>query len=179
MPKVLEFDIKEANMKEKTILNVVVAGIQKKDKWLFIKRARGDYQNKWALIGGKMNFNEGIENAITREIREETGLEVRLIGIKSVLNEILRDKETGKALKQFLIILCHTSFEEGILKETEEGQLRWFTEEELEDNKEDIIPSDFFMFKNLLKGENIKNIVEIEMFQQIENLELGLLKKYQ
>lgn len=165
-------------MEEKAILNVVVAGIQKRDKWLFIKRARGDYQDKWALVGGKMCFNEKIHKAIIREIKEETGLDVKLLGIKSVLNEILRDRETGKTMKHFLIILCHTSVEGGILNETNEGQLKWFTEEELKDNKEDIIPSDFFMFENLLKGKSIENIVEIEMFQQCEKLELGLLKQY-
>jgi len=165
-------------MKEKTILNVVVAGIQENDKWLFIRRARGDYQEKWALVGGKINFGETVQNAIIREIREETGLEVKLIGVKSVLNEILRDTETGEILKQFLIILCNTSVKGGILKETEEGELKWFSEEELEENKEKMIPSDFFMFKNLLRERDMENIVDIEMLQQKENLRLGLVKKY-
>ncbi|MCG3227369.1 MAG: NUDIX domain-containing protein [Candidatus Heimdallarchaeota archaeon] len=165
-------------MSENTILNVVIAGIQKNDKWLFIRRTRGDYQQKWALVGGKMCFDEEIEDAIIREIREETGLEVKWLGVKAVLNEILREKKTGESLKHFLIILCHTSFEGGSMKETKEGKLGWFSESEIERNKEDIIPSDFFMFKNLLKGEKMENIVEIEMFQERENLEIGSIKRY-
>jgi len=165
-------------MDEKTILNVVIAGIQKNDKWLFIKRARGDYQQKWALVGGKMCFNEEIKSAAIREIREETGLEVKWLGVKAILNEILRDKESGENLKHFLIILCHTSIEGGGLKETKEGQLRWFSENEIEKKKDDIIPSDFFMFKNLIKGENIGSIVEIEMLQEKKNLEIGYLNQY-
>lgn len=165
-------------MDENKILNIVIAGIQNNDKWLFIKRARGDYQQKWALIGGKMIFNEEIESAIIREIKEETGLQVRWLGVKAVLNEILREKGMEGALKHFLIILCHTSFENGTLKETQEGQLKWFSETEIEENKDDFIPSDYFMLKNLLMGENIKNIVEIEMFQEKENLEMGFLKRY-
>lgn len=165
-------------MDEKTILNVVIAGIQKNDKWLFIKRASGDYQQKWALVGGKMCFSEEIKSAVIREIREETGLEVKWLGVKAVLNEILRDKETGEKMKHFLIILCHTSVEGGRLKETKEGQLGWFSENEIEKKTEDIIPSDFFMFKNLLKRENIKSIVEIEMLQEKENLEIGYLNQY-
>jgi ADP-ribose pyrophosphatase YjhB (NUDIX family) len=165
-------------MEEKTILNIVVAGIQKNDKWLFIKRARGDYQEKWALVGGKMCFNEEIKDATIREIKEETGLEVKWLGVKAVLNEILRDKESGEKMKHFMIILCHTSVEGGRLKETEEGELDWFTEKEIENMVGDIIPSDFFMFKNLLKGENLRNIVEIEMFEGREILEIGYIKQY-
>lgn len=142
------------------------------------QKSEGDYQQKWALVGGKMCFNEEIKSAAIREIREETGLEVKWLGVKAVLNEILRDKETGEKLKHFLIILCHTSVEGGRLKETKEGQLGWFSENEIEKKTEDIIPSDFFMFKNLLKGGNIRNIVEIEMLQERENLEIGYLKQY-
>lgn len=165
-------------MNENKILNVVIAGIQKDDKWLFIKRARGDYQQKWALVGGKMSFNEKIESAIIREIREETGLEVKWGGVKAILNEILRKKGEEDALKHFLIILCRTFFVDGKLNETQEGQLKWFTETEIEANKENFIPSDYYMFENLLKKENMSNIVEIEMFQEQENLEIGLLKQY-
>ena len=88
------------------ILNIVVAGIEHKNKWLFIKRRRGDYQEKWALVGGKMQFDETIKESILREIKEETGLEVEWIGIKSILNEKLIEGDSKETKQQFIIILC-------------------------------------------------------------------------
>lgn len=45
---------------------------------LLLKRANGDIwmPNKWALVGGKVEDGEDTVTAITREIREETGMEI-------------------------------------------------------------------------------------------------------
>ena len=42
------------NETKRRILNVVVAGIRNtaENKWLLIRRERGDYIGKWALVGG-------------------------------------------------------------------------------------------------------------------------------
>ena len=65
-------------MDQKNILIIVVAGIKKKKEWLLIKRERGDYRKKWALVGGKMQFDESIQEALLREIYEETGLNLAI-----------------------------------------------------------------------------------------------------
>jgi 8-oxo-dGTP diphosphatase len=44
------------------------------DKFLLGKRGRNDAVGKWALIGGKPEEGELIENAIVREVQEELGL---------------------------------------------------------------------------------------------------------
>ena len=110
-------------MPQEQILNIVVAGIKKDDKWLFIKRRRGDYLRKWALIGGKMKFDEKIKEALLREIKEETGLVVEWRGVKGILNERLEDRKTGHTLKHFIIVLCLTVVKGGKLVESEEGEL--------------------------------------------------------
>ncbi len=154
------------------ILNVVVAGIQKNDEWLLIKRKRGDYQKKWALVGGKMEFNEEIEEAIKREIEEETGLEVKFSGVVGFINERLLEDDEIK--KQFLIILCKTEMTGGIKKQTEEGEVAWFKIDEIKKMKELIIPSDYFMIEMLLK-KNRDRFVEVEMKR--ERGELKIKKK--
>ena len=42
---------------------------------LILKRANSRYGvDSWCLPGGKVDFNETVEEAVTKEIREETGL---------------------------------------------------------------------------------------------------------
>ncbi len=60
---------------KKIILNCAGALIVKGNRILFQRRADN---GKWGLIGGLLELNETYEEAAIREIREETGLEVRL-----------------------------------------------------------------------------------------------------
>ena len=59
----------------KLILNCAGALIIRDDKILFQRRTDN---GKWGLIGGLLEMNETYEEAALREIREETGLVVRL-----------------------------------------------------------------------------------------------------
>ncbi len=160
------------------ILNIVVAGIEHNNKWLFIKRERGDYQKKWALAGGKMHFDETIKESILREIKEETGLEVEWVGIKSILNEKLKEKDSGETTQHFIIILCLTKAKSDDVIKTEEGELCWFTEQKIRDNKDKIIPSDYHMITNLIMKESLNQIVEVELLKKEDELSLGLFEEY-
>lgn len=163
---------------ENRILNIVVAGIESNNKWLLIKRRRGDYQEKWALVGGKMEFNETIKNAILREVQEETGLVVQWRGIKAILNERLLNKMSRETEKQFLIILCSTFTKYREVEEKQEGELRWFTKEEIVKNRESIIPSDYYMLKILQREEEKHFNIEIEMVQEDKDLEISVWNEY-
>ena len=59
----------------KLILNCAGALIIRDNKILFQRRADN---GRWGLIGGLLEMNETYEEAALREIREETGLEVKL-----------------------------------------------------------------------------------------------------
>ena len=45
-------------------------------KILLIKRKKNPFANLWALPGGHLDFNETLEEAVIREVKEETGLTV-------------------------------------------------------------------------------------------------------
>lgn len=59
--------------------NCAVAVIEKDGKILLGQKVkdRGPYPNTWLIPGGGVEEGESVEEAITREIREETGLEVK------------------------------------------------------------------------------------------------------
>lgn len=59
----------------KLILNCAGAVIIQNEKILFQRRTDN---GKWGLIGGLVEMNETYEQAALREVREETGLEVKL-----------------------------------------------------------------------------------------------------
>lgn len=59
----------------------VSAAIFKDDRFLLVQRARAPALGVWTLPGGRVEFGEGLHQALTREILEETGLTIAIIGL--------------------------------------------------------------------------------------------------
>jgi ADP-ribose pyrophosphatase YjhB (NUDIX family) len=49
------------------------------DKILLIKRRTLPFVGYWALPGGRVELGETVEQAITREVKEETGLDIAIV----------------------------------------------------------------------------------------------------
>ena len=47
------------------------------NRYLFLLRDSGKYNNTWGLVGGKIESGETVEQGLTREIKEEMGGEIR------------------------------------------------------------------------------------------------------
>ncbi len=52
----------------------VYATIEAGERLLMVKKARGPYTGAWDLPGGAVEWGESWEDALRREVREETGL---------------------------------------------------------------------------------------------------------
>lgn len=65
--------------------------IIKDDEILLIKRKNEPFKDKWALPGGFVEYNETVEDAVIREIFEETGLQTNIVKIIGVYSDPKRD----------------------------------------------------------------------------------------
>ncbi|HYN39920.1 MAG TPA: NUDIX hydrolase [Rhodospirillales bacterium] len=62
---------------------------------LLIRRARPPLQGEWSLPGGLQKLGETVFAAAAREVREETGVAIRPLGIIDVVDLIEHDAESA------------------------------------------------------------------------------------
>lgn len=59
----------------------VSAGIFRDGKILLVRRAREPAKGVYTFPGGRVEFGESLTEALAREIREETGLVIEIVGL--------------------------------------------------------------------------------------------------
>jgi len=85
-------------------VGVVVLGAE---EVLLIKRAKPPRQGQWSLPGGAQKLGETVFEAARREILEETGLEIEVLGLIDVVDSITPDddeKGGGKIRYHYTLI---------------------------------------------------------------------------
>lgn len=78
------------------------------DRILLVERGREPLKGFWSLPGGAVETGERLEEALVREVREETGLEVVPAEIAVIFERIIHDTN-GAAEYHYLLVdyLCH------------------------------------------------------------------------
>jgi len=132
--------------KEQPPLCVAVVAIVRDGKICLLQRNKMPYKGLWGLVGGKLKHDETIPAAAVREVKEETGLDVRFEKFCGVMPEHVI--ENGIKKHSFLLFLCKASVIDGTLSKSPEGEVAWFDIKALAEDT--IIPSDLWMIRNLL-----------------------------
>ncbi len=139
----------------------IVSAVLKGSQVLLLKRNKEPFAGLWALPGGKIEFGEHICEAAVREIKEETNLDTGFENFRGVVSEHVR--ENGNVRHHFLLFVCTLRFRGGVPVSGPEGELEWFNLNELDGIKEGLVPSDYFILKEMVlkKGEShYKSIIE-------------------
>jgi 8-oxo-dGTP diphosphatase len=105
--------------------------VVKDGKVLLVRRGNEPGRGKWSLPGGRIRFGERSEEAALREMREETGLEVRLRRVVDVV-DVFWQSERGELLEHFVIVDFEAEVIGGELRPADDAlDARWFSPEEL------------------------------------------------
>jgi 8-oxo-dGTP diphosphatase len=87
---------------------VGVGGVVIRDgRALLIRRGSAPLIGQWSIPGGSLDLGETIPEGIRRELKEETGIDVRVVELIEVFERIFRD-DAGKIQYHFVIVdyLC-------------------------------------------------------------------------
>ncbi len=115
------------------VLPFVVARIENEDGAILMGQhpdlQRMPYPLRWDMPGGKVNNNETPEEALKREIKEETGFDIQELKLIGVYHNFGDDPECTNTIPS--LGLCYNAKISGDFQPTEMNDMHWVSPEEL------------------------------------------------
>lgn len=109
----------------------VGALIIQNDRVLLVQRGREPMKGYWSLPGGAVETGERLHDALRREVREETGLEIEIVHLIEVFERIMPAPD-GRAEYHYILMdyICRPAG--GILMAADDAsRAEWFRESDL------------------------------------------------
>lgn len=113
----------------RTISTALECFVKKDNKYLMLHRSptKRIMPDVWMAPGGHIEQNEGLFECARREIKEETGLEIKNLKIKVVGNGYLKDLD-----QEIFFHFIMADYKSGeLIDNPADGQLKWLTPEEI------------------------------------------------
>jgi ADP-ribose pyrophosphatase YjhB (NUDIX family) len=101
------------------------------DRILLVERGREPLKGYWSLPGGAVETGERLEDALRREVREETGLEVEVVRMIEIFERIMADDEGAVKYHYILIDYICRPIGGNLQASDDASRAEWFTEDEV------------------------------------------------
>ena len=103
--------------------------IKKNNKTLMLHRVKKEndmHKNKWNGLGGKLIPGESPEECVIREIKEESGLNIKTPSLKGIITFPKFDN-----IEDWLVFVFIANKFSGDLIDSDEGNLKWIDDSDL------------------------------------------------
>lgn len=113
----------------KVWLGVAGVVINSEGKWLVVKKTYSGLKGIWSLPAGFVNFGETADEAVVREVKEETGIDCVVTGLIGLRTGVIRQDISDN----MAIFYGYPKDEQQsiIIQEQEISEVSWLTVEEL------------------------------------------------
>ena len=100
------------------------------ERVLLARRGRAPSMGKWSIPGGLVDLGERLEDALVREIEEESGLRVRLLGLCGVIDRVVREQD---AVRYHYVIIDYVAESVGgrLQAGSDAAEVRWVNVDDL------------------------------------------------
>ena len=119
---------------KKIIQKIVLGGVVMKDgKVLILQRHKNEdvYPNMWELPSGKREPLEPSEDSLMREVREETGLDIKMVMPFSVFDYQIEKPDEIRDSTQINFLVTSVNDKNVVLSEEHQAFV-WITKEEID-----------------------------------------------
>ena len=130
--------IHPSNQKIWLVVGAIVT--DKKDRVLLVKhsesRRRSFYYGKWLCPAGVLEFGESLEDGARREVKEETGLDIRITGHGTTFDRV--GVELGKRFHEVFVGFHAKPLKGRLSARSDAAFAKWFTKSELEQRSDEL-----------------------------------------
>jgi len=92
---------------------------------LLVRRGGQPSSGKWSLPGGLVELGETTAEAVRREIHEECGIEITVVGVAGVVDRVTRDADGRVRYHYVLVDYLAWPGSEAIVAGTDAAECRW------------------------------------------------------
>ncbi len=129
--------------------NTTLCYIEQNDKYLMlhrVKKVNDMNHDKWIGVGGKFEDGESPEDCLLREVKEETGLNLKRFSYRGIVTFVSNVCET-----EYMHLFTATEYE-GEMQSCDEGELVWVPKADIE--KLNLWEGDKVFFRLLDEGKH-------------------------
>ena len=99
---------------------------------VLVRRGKPPREGQWSIPGGRLEWGETVQQAVLREVLEETGLVVRIRRLIDVIDLLLRDS-SGAVITHYVLIDFAADYVSGELCAGSDAvEARWVSRELLD-----------------------------------------------